>query len=86
MSRSTGRNFRWGAKEPTFAGLPETAVVDPSRPLSLRSGNGSSCPLPDIGGGFGTRGGWTSPPPPSDSLQASDFNHSRASFFSKCEL
>jgi hypothetical protein len=30
---------------------------------------------------FGTRGGWTSPPPPSDSLQASDFNHSRASFF-----
>jgi hypothetical protein len=63
------------AGKPTFAGACADGEVAPIPAVQRQSGNL-----------FGTRGGWTSPPPPSSSLQASDFNRSRASFFSKCEL
>jgi hypothetical protein len=55
------------------------------RTFATPPGNRRDAPIPAVqrqsGNLFGTRGGWTSPPPPSDSLQASVFNHSRASFF-----
>src|SRR5271169_474710 len=57
--------------KPTFARACADGEVAPIPAVQRQSGNL-----------FGTRGRWTSPPPPSDSLQASDFNHSRASFFS----
>jgi hypothetical protein len=59
------------AGKPTFAGACADGEVAPIPAVQRKSVN-----LP------GMRGGWTSLSPPSDSQQASDFDHSRASFFS----
>ena len=40
--------FLLGAKSRRSRGLPQAAAADPSRPLSLCSGNGSSCPTSAI--------------------------------------
>lgn len=77
-TKSAGNGYAKTLRPPKF---DRTAQADPKASPTSRRKIGRFCPLPDIGRGFSARGGWTSPPPPSNSLQASDFNHSRASFF-----
>jgi hypothetical protein len=51
----TGARLSGGIEHTIFGGA--SAAFDPSRPLSLRTGNGSSCPEADLAGAIGERRG-----------------------------
>ena len=48
-ARSEGRRLITLNRADVGPSLRKTVAVDPFRPLSLRAGNGSSCPIPAIG-------------------------------------